>query len=481
LRFKPVLNILSRLLLIESFFMLLCVPISLIYSGNDVMAFLYSAAISLVTGLSVYFLTKNANHNPGKREGYFIVTFGWIVLSCFGALPFYIQGAIPSYTDAFFETISGFTTTGASILTDIESMDKGLLFWRSLTQWIGGMGIIVLTIAIIPFLGIGGMQMFVAEVPGPAPDKLHPRITATAKSLWYVYVLFTAIEVILLMFGGMNWFDAVCHSFTTMATGGYSTKNASIAAFDSSYIHYVLTFFMFLAGVNFSLSFFALKGNFKKVWKNEELKFYTSVLLIASLIISLVLIINKNVPIGIAIRDALFQVVSITTTTGYATADYGQWTLFGTMVIFVLFFVGGSAGSTGGSIKVIRILLIFRNTSMEFRRLMHPRGVIPVRYNGKVVNNEIVSNILAFFFIYIIIFVFSSLIMMFTGLDLETSVGSVAATLGNIGPGIGDVGPTGNFAEISIFGKWYLSFLMLIGRLELFTVLILFSKAFWRQ
>lgn len=481
LNFKLIINILGRLLILVGLLMLSSAIVSLYYHSSDLAAILISSGICFVFGFSLHLLTRNSHHVPGKKEGYFIVASGWLVISFFGLLPFLISGEIPRFSDAFFETMSGFTTTGASILTNIEGMSPGLLYWRSMTQWIGGMGIIVMTIAIIPYLGIGGMQLFVAEVPGFAPDKLHPRIKETAKRLWAIYLLFTIAEIILLVAGDMPLFDAICHSFATMATGGYSIKNASIAFYDSSYIHYVIIFFMFLAGTNFTLAYFALKGEFRKVIANEEFKVYSLILILSAVIIAFVLFLVMGFRIPLAFRDALFQVVSIVTTTGFITADYDQWNLFVKILIVALLFVGGCAGSTGGAMKVGRHLLLIKNTITEFRRMIHPRAVIPVRYNGKVVSSDIMSNILAFFYIYIMIFIFSTLFMIALGLDFNSAIGSVAATLGNIGPGIGQVGPTGNYAQIPEIGKWFLSVLMLVGRLELFTVIILFTKAFWKK
>ncbi len=477
---KLILNVLGRLAMFTGFLMLSALIPSILYKSGDHYDIAVAAGLALITGTLISAFTKN-NTEPGPREGYFIVALGWITISFFGCLPFLINGYIPSFTDAFFETMSGFTTTGATILTDIENMPEGLLYWRSMTQWIGGMGIIVLTIAIVPFLGIGGMQLFVAEVPGPKADKLSPRVKDTARKLWGIYVFFTSAEALLLKVGGMNWFDAINHAFTTMATGGYSTKNASIAYYDSPFIQYVIIVFMFIAGVNFSLSFFAMRGKLKKLYKDEEFRTYLGIVLGAAVIITIILFVSRQYGLEKAFRDSLFQVVSIVTTTGYITADYETWGLFVAIFVFMLMFVGGSAGSTGGGPKVVRNLLLLKNSSMEFRRQIHPQAIVPVRFNRKVVPAEVISNIQAFFFIYILIFVISSLVMLTLNLDLNTAIGSVAATLGNIGPGLGKVGAVGNYAEIPVFGKWYLSFLMLTGRLELFTVLILFSKAFWKK
>lgn len=466
------------LLVIEGFFLFLSFFVSLFYSGPDNLSLLLSGLSCALPGAALALIFRKAEKQIGKREGYIIVSIVWLVFSFFGAIPFYISGYIPNYTDAFFETISGFTTTGASILTDIEALPQGLLFWRSLTQWLGGMGIIVLSLAILPVFGIGGMQLFAAEVPGLTPDKLHPRVKETAKRLWGIYILFTLIQTILLIIGGMGLFDAVNHSFTTMATGGYSTKNTSIFEF-SPYIQYVITLFMFLAGVNFTLSYFALKGKFKPVFKNDEFRFYLLIIGVSTLVISLGLIFGHDMRVEKAFRDSLFQVVSIITTTGFATADYLQWSPLLVVLIFLLMFVGGSAGSTGGGPKVVRMMLLLKNSQLELKRLVHPTAVIPVRLNGKAVQPEIVTNVYAFIVLYFIVFLLGVLGISALGLDLNTSMGAVIACLGNIGPGIGDVGPVNNFSAIPTAGKWILSFLMLVGRLELFTVLVLFSRSFW--
>ncbi len=461
--------------------MMLGIPFSLYYGDNDVTVLLGCGLGTSLVGTIIFLLTRDHEKDLRKREGYIVVSIGWLVMSLFGAIPFVVHGSIPSYTDAFFETMSGFTTTGASILNDIESMPHGLLFWRSMTQWLGGMGMIVLSIAILPILGIGGMQLFVAEVPGPTKDKIHPRVRETAKRLWGIYLLFTIVETGLLLLGGMNLFDAINHSFTTMATGGFSTKQNSIAAFESAYIDYVITIFMFLAGMNFSVHYYLLHAKFNVLKKNEEFKTYTLFIIITSVIIAISLITSSYNDFEKSFRDSLFQVVSIVTTTGYVTADYESWGNFYQLLFFLLLFVGGCAGSTGGGIKVVRHLLLIKNSLLELRRLIHPRAVIPVRFNGSSVGQDIVSNILAFFLFYLGIFIFGTLVMSLIGLDFPSALGSVATSLGNVGPAIGSVGPVYNFSHIPDFGKWFLSFLMLLGRLELFTILIIFSSAFWKK
>lgn len=481
LNVKIIGRVLGILLIMEGICMLTIIPVSLYYAEGDLLPIIISTLITLSAGILLSQLLRNHNSIVGKREGYLIVTGSWLVFSVFGSLPFTIGKAIPSYTDAFFETISGFTTTGASILTDIESMSHALLYWRSMTQWLGGMGIIVLSLAVIPILKIGSMQLFSAEVPGPTPDKLHPKIRETAKRLWLIYLSFTLAETVLLKFGGMSFFDAICHSFTTMATGGYSTKGASIEAFNSPYIHYVIIVFMVIAGTNFSLAYFGLHGKFRKIFTNDEFIFYISLLLVFIIGVTAFLHFSHGFGLEKSFRNAAFQVVSIVTTTGYATSDYTLWGPFLILVIFILMFTGGSAGSTGGGIKMIRLLLLAKNSRQELRRLIHPNAVIPVRLNHKTVPQNVLYNILAFFIFYFLITAFSAMIISFLGYDLESSFSSVAATLGNIGPGLGKVGPTMNYEHFPVFGKWFLSFLMLLGRLELFTVLVLFTRWFYKN
>lgn len=473
-------RVIGFLLIVEGGFMFTGIPFSLYYC-DKCYDLIYSGLITAGAGGLMMLIAWNPkNKNIGKREGYIIVSLTWVVISLFGTLPYLFSGAIPAFTNAFFETMSGFTTTGASILTDIESLPRGILFWRSLTHWIGGMGIIVLSVAILPVLGIGGMQLFVAEMPGIQPDKLHPRITQTAKRLWAIYLLLTVVQTALLLFGGMDLLNALCHTFGTVATGGFSTQNTSIAGY-SPFIQYVIIIFMILAGTNFTLHYFALHGRFRRVWKNEEFRKYIYLFSIVTLLLTASLMLLRHEELELAFRESLFQVVSIITTTGYVSADYLLWPGILWMVIFLLMFVGGSAGSTGGGIKVVRQLLLFKNSGMELKRLVHPNALIPVRLNGKAVNQEIIFKVMAFFLIYIIIFAFGILVMSMLGLDFETAIGASAATLGNIGPGIGEVGPTGNYASIPVFGKWFLSFLMLLGRLELFTVLIILTPAFWKK
>jgi len=385
-------------------------------------------------------------------------------MSLSGTLPYLFSESIPSFTNAFFETMSGYTTTGASILNEIEIIPKGVLFWRSLTHWIGGMGIIVLAVAILPLLGIGGMQLFAAEAPGPSADKLHPRITDTAKRLWLIYFGYTAAETVLLKLAGMDFFDAINHALSTVSTGGFSTKNASAAHWnDQPLIQYILILFMFLAGMNFILSYFGFKGKVQKIIKDEEFKWYTIFV------------------VFFTVRHALFQVLAVITTTGFVSADFTIWTPFLKIVFFGLMFLGGSAGSTAGGMKVVRHLITIRNGMLEFKRTLHPRAVLPVRYNQRAVSKEIVFNILAFFILYMLSFIIGSVVLGMLGLDFETAIGGAASSLGNVGPAFGKLSPVNNFDVLPDFGKWWCSFLMLIGRLELFTVLILLTPFFWRN
>ncbi len=495
LNLKIIYRFLGITAIINGIFMLLAVPFSIYHQETAKWGILNAGIITISIGLLLYFVNKPKSTNIQKKEGYLIVTLGWLTLSITGMLPYLLSGAIPSITNAFFETISGYSTTGSSILTDIESMPKGILFWRSTTHWIGGMGIIVLTIAILPLLGIGGMQLFMAEAPGPSTDKLHPRITDTAKRLYLIYALLTFVEFLLLKIAGMSWFDAINHAMATVSTGGFSTKNNSIAFWNGMpMVQYIIILFMFIAGTNFVLTYFALKGKVQKVFQSEEFRYYFfGTLIISTLIAGIILFAqDPNLQTSIehpqlygrvesAIRHALFSVVSIITTTGFVTADFTMWNFFATGIFFALFFTGASAGSTSGGIKIVRHIIILKNSFLEFKKTLHPNAIIPVRYDGKAVDQNIVFNILSFFVLYILIFIVSAVVLSFLGLDLLSAFGAAASSLGNIGPAIGSVSPVNNFTHLSIGAKWFCSFLMLIGRLELFTVLILFTPYFWRK
>lgn len=494
LNYKIIFHFLGLLLLFNGGFMLLSTLVSLIYKDGVTFQLFLSGIVTLLTGTLIMVRTKDHKKEMNKREGYIVVTFGWIIMALSGTLPYIFTNTIPHFTNAFFETMSGFTTTGASILNDIEIVPEGVLFWRSLTHWIGGMGIIVLAIAILPLLGIGGMQMFAAEAPGPSADKLHPRITDTAKRLWLIYFGYTAAETILLKIAGMSFFDAINHALSTLSTGGFSTKNASIAHWnDKPIIQYIIIVFMFLAGTNFVLSYFAFKGRIQKIIKDEEFKLYVKFIAIFTLIAAVIIYFNADVAASTiahpmvfgeaesAFRHALFQVLAIVTTTGFVSADYTLWTPFLVVFFFGLMFLGGSAGSTSGSVKVVRHLILIKNGFLEFKRALHPNAILPVRYNTKSISGDIVFNILAFFILYMLSFIVGALGFSLFGIDFESSVGLAASSLGNVGPALGDFGPVNNYAALPELGKWWSAFLMLIGRLELFTVLILLTPFFWRN
>lgn len=479
INFRAIIHILSALLIFLGVSLFPATLIALIYREGDFQAFLMAIATAWIIGIPTFFISKTkAELRP--KDGFLIVTAGWLLYSLIGALPFKLSGFIPSYTDCFFETISGFTTTGASILTNIEALPHGLLFWRSFTHWLGGMGIILLSLAILPLLGVAGMQLFKAEVPGPTHDKLTPRLKDTAKLLWGVYALISLMETILLMLAGMNWFDALCHTFGTMATGGFSTKNASVGHYNSALIDFIIVFMM-LAGINFALHYRALRGQPLIYFKDAEVKFFASLILLATLIIGFDVWKVTGHHWFKTIQYSLFQVVSILTTTGYGTADYEQWSGLSQVILFFLMFFGGCAGSTGGGMKIIRTMILLQMGRNEIKRLIHPQAVFSIRIGNIVVPREVAANIGSFFLLYAGLTVIGILIMSGLGLDFQTAFGSVAAMINNIGPGLGQVGPTDNYAHIPMIGKWILSFLMLAGRLEVFTVLVLFAASFWRK
>ncbi|MGB3590919.1 MAG: potassium transporter TrkG [Nonlabens sp.] len=494
LNYKIIAFIMGLLLIFNGGFMLLSTIVSVIYSESEAYELAAASLVAIVLGGGIMYLTRGYTGELRKKEGYLIVTLGWLIMAFAGTMPYVFTGAITNYTDAFFETMSGFTTTGASIMNDIESMPKGILFWRSLTHWIGGMGIIVLAVAILPLLGIGGMQLFAAEAPGPSADKLHPRITDTAKRLWLIYVGFTAIESVLLRVAGMNWFDAINHALSTLSTGGFSTKNASVAYWnDNPAIQWIIIVFMFIAGTNFVLSYFGFKGRFSKIFADVEFKWYVSFVVGFTAIGALLIILFADPSISTidhpmvlgevesGIRHSAFQVLAVITTTGFVTADFTMWTPFLTIMFFGLFFLGGSAGSTSGGIKVMRHIILIRNGVLEFKRTLHPNAILPVRYNKRALPANIVFNILGFFILYMLAFIVGAVGLAALGLDFETAIGGALSSLGNVGPAFGDLSPVDNFAGLPALGKWWCAFLMLIGRLELFTVLILLTPFFWRN
>ena len=484
MRWRYILYTLGSLILFFGLTMLLPLGFGWYYCDASVKPLLQALGLTLVTGavLLLSFRRERGAAAISQREGMAIVAVGWTAIGFFGALPFYLSGAHWSFVDAFFESVSGFSTTGASILTDIEALPAGLLLWRSLIQWLGGMGIIVLSIAILPYLGVGGMQLYKAEVPTPVPDKLKPRIRDTAKILWKVYALFTFAEVVLFMFGGLNFFEALCHAFTTMPTGGFSTQNASIAHFDSLYMECVIVFFMILAGINFSLHYQMLRGRPLAFWKDGECRFFLGIVLV------LVALVTWNLfgaavyhSIGQALRYGSFQVVSIVTTTGYTTVDYQQWPAMSQLILLGCMFLGASAGSTGGGMKILRVILCFKYCYKELFALVHPRAVTTIKLGGRSVPEDVIRSVLGFLALYIGVFVVATIALAGMGTDFLTAIGAAAATIGNIGPGFGAVGPVDNYAHIPFLGKWLLIWCMLLGRLEIYTVLILLVPEFWRK
>ena len=482
MRWRYILNTVGVLTLFFGGTMLLPLAFDLVAMDRSLMPMVKAMGITLVCGAVLMALFRHEKtETMSQREGMAIVSLGWTAIGLFGALPFYFSDASFIFVDAIFESVSGFTTTGSSILTDIEGLSPGLLVWRSFIQWLGGMGIIVLSIAILPYLGVGGMQLYKAEVPSPVPDKLKPRIRDTAMILWKVYALFTVAETLLLMVGGMTFFDSLNHAFTTMPTGGFSTKNASVAHFDSVYIDAVIIVFMLLAGINFSLHYQLLKGRPLAFWKDSECRFYLAMCLILTLVVGADIYRTVYADAGLAMRYAAFQVVSIVTTTGYATADYELWPGMSQIIIFLCMFVGASAGSTGGGMKCLRIMLCFKYCYKELFSMIHPRAVSHIKIGGKTVPEDVVRSVLGFLALYMALFALSTVLLAGTGVDFVTALGAVAATIGNIGPGFGMVGPVENFAQIPYWGKWLLSWCMLLGRLEIYTLIIVVVPEFWRK
>lgn len=484
LNFPLIGRIFGILLLIESFFLFLSGVVSVIYKEHDIWAFLISTIATAGTGAFLAYQGRNFNAQIGKREGFFIVTVSWILFSLFGMLPFILSKSIPNVTDSFFETMSGFTTTGASILNNIDELPHGILFWRSIIQWLGGMGIIVFTLALMPMFSSGGIQLFNAEVPGLTHDKIRPRIQHTAKRLWYIYFVITMMCAGALWLGPMNLFDAICHSFTTLATGGYSTRQASIAYWDSAYIEYVICFFMFIAGTNFTLVYFLLTGKGDKFGKDEEFRWYLCIVAAFTIIIAVAFwLTGQAANPESTIRTSLFHVLTILTTTGFAgiNANYVEWGPIFWIITLIIMAFGACAGSTSGGIKIIRMMVVLKNTQNELYRQSHPNAIVPVRINKHVIAFELVTKVLAFIFVYGILVVLSVFFLTSLGIGFDTALGSSVTCVSNVGPGLGATGPAGNFAEIPAAGKWFLSFLMLVGRLELFTVLVIFTPGFWKK
>lgn len=482
MRWRQFANIIGILIIAIGLAMIFPLLSSFYYFDHTYRAFVESILISLVLGGVLHTaFRKNRFDYITPREGMAVVAIGWTAIGLVGALPFYLSGHIEMFTDAFFESVSGFTTTGSSIVTDIEALPKAILLWRSLIQWLGGMGIIVLSLAILPFLGVGGMQLYKAEVPSPVPDKLKPRLRETAMILWKVYALISLAQFLLLWVGGMTPFDAICHTFTTMPTGGFSTKNLSIAHYNSVYFDVVFIVFMVLAGINFSLHYQFLKGNPLVFWKDGECRFFLGMFLLFVALVSFDTFGTVYKTIGDAVRYSAFQVASIVTTTGYATADYELWPGMSQVILLLCMFIGASAGSTGGGMKCIRIILCFKYCYRELFALVHPHSVSQVKMAGKTVGEDVMKSIMGFVALYMGLFAICSIALAGMGVDMVTSFTAVASCIGNIGPGFGLVGPTENFAMIPTAGKWLLIWCMLLGRLEIYTMIILLVPEFWRK
>lgn len=487
---------LGALVLMESVFMAIATAISWMYHDSDRDSFLVATLCTFSGSLWGLLFGRKADAHVSEREGYVIVALVWVVFSIFGLLPFYLSGAVTSLTDAWFETMSGFTTTGATCISDVEALTHGILFWRAISQWLGGLGIIVLCIALLPMFGLGGMQLYAAEVTGVNYEKLSPRITTTAKRLWLFYIGLTVSEVILLSMAGMDGFDSICHAFCTIATGGFSTKNSSIIDYSPT-IQWIIAIYMFLSGINFTLLILTLHGKGRRLLQDEETRWYVGAFSVASLILAIGLFIHYGFfdedwesvrtwgdvfTYGErALRKSCFMVASAMTSTGFAASDYMTWpNLFWVMVFFMMF-TGGASGSTAGGIKWIRILIFTKAAFAEFKRRIHPSAVIPIKVNGRPLTHETISNIMAFMMFYVLIIVVSVLVFCATGINFDEAIGTAVSAIGNVGVSIGQFGPVGSYADFPIVAKWWMTLVMLIGRLEIFTVLLLFTKVLWRK
>ena len=490
---RLVVKTMGALLVIESVFMAIAMAVSFFYGDPDDGAFLVSTILTLVAGWIGIAIGTGASSQVGEREGYVIVALVWVVFSAFGMLPYWLSGQIPSFTDSWFETMSGFSTTGATILDDIEVLSHGALFWRSMTQWLGGLGIIVLSLALLPMFGLGGMQLYAAEMNGISYEKLSPRIADTAKSLWITYILLTIAEVGLLWAEGMPIFDSVCHSFTTVSSGGFSTKNMSIAFYASPIIDYTVAFFMLLAGVNFGLIILFFRGKPGRLWHDEETKWYLSAVGVVTAVLTIGLMVQWLMDsfvassneffshLEMAFREGLFTTIATMTSTGFGIADYMTWPPFLWVVVFFLMFTGASSGSTSGGMKWVRLMIFVKSGFAEFKRRIHPNAIVPVKLNGKPITQQTTNNVMAFVQFYLMILIVTVLIFCGTGVDFDESIGAAVSALGNIGPSIGQYGPAGTYALFPTTAKWVMTLVMLIGRLEIFTVLLLFTKALWKK
>ena len=480
IRLPVLIRIQGFLLLIEGLFMMSVVPVTYVHHGINAFSIPFSSLITLLTGFILCFSTrrkKGVKLTP--HEGVITISLSWLVLSVFGGLPFLLGKCVPNFTDAFFEAMSGFTTTGATILPNIESVPKDILLWRSMTQWIGGLAIIVFAVALLPFLSVGGMQLFMTEMNGINYDKLHPRTMHTAKRLWGLYLFFTILEVILLHAGDMDWFDAVCHSMTTISSGGFSTRSSSLAGF-SDYSQIVVIFFMILSGCNFTLLLITMVRNPSALFKNEEFRHFILTMVTISTLLALALVFHQKIGVGNALRSSFFSVTSILTTTGFFVCDYTLWPTGYWTLLLLLMFIGACSGSTSGGIKIIRHLIFIKNAFLDLKRIIHPNAVIPVKINKKSLSKSVIFKTMTFVFVYFLFFLIGTLILLSMGIDFNTSIGASIATLSNLGTGVGDVGPFGTYAFLPQVAKWILTVFMLLGRVELFTLITVFSRNFWK-
>ncbi len=476
-----VLRIEGQLLLIEGLMMLTVLPVTYLQHGLYTFSMPFSALITLLTGFILLIATRgHKDDKTSSRDGVYIVCISWLVLSLFGAMPYLLSKSVPNFTDGFFEALSGFTTTGATIFTHIEDIPKDILLWRSMTQWLGGLAIIVFTVAILPYLGMSGMQLFVAEINGLNYDKLHPRIMHTVRRIWGLYLFFTLLETLLLYLGDMDFFDALCHSMSTISSGGFSTRTESLDAF-SNYSQVVVTVFMVLSGCNFSLLLLSLSWRSFAIAKNQEFKTFLLYILVVGVGIGLVLAFACHLSFGSAFRQSFFSVISAITTTGFFVGNYTVWPSFLWVVLFLLMFVGGCSGSTSGGVKIFRHLIFVKNSVLELKRIIHPNAVLPVKVNGKSISTSGVYKNVSFIFIYFLVFLVGAIVLLFTGVDFNTAIGASVATLSNLGTGIGLVGPGGSYIAFPFFTKWILMFMMILGRVELFSLITLLSRNFWRN
>lgn len=479
MHYRLIIHSIGNLLLLLALTMFFPVIWSVKDQSSDLVPLLLSIAITLIVGFIMRQVKPKGKF--GRREGFAIVGFGWILIVAFGALPLFLSGSAPSFTDAYFEIMSGFTTTGATVISDVESLDRGILFWRSLTHWIGGMGIIVLSLAVFALFG-GGVSMFHAEVPSLVPEKIMPRLKQTAMALWGIYTVISLVQVITLKLAGLSFFDSLIYTFGSMGTGGFSSRNISIEAYQSVPIEMIMVFFMTLAGINFSLYYRAIqKRSLKAIVTDHEARGYLTILIVATFLVTGSLVISMKLPVLRALRYAVFQVVSVSTTTGFSSTDFSLWPPFAQAILMILMFIGASAGSTGGGLKVARLLLLFKYMKKQIKRVARPRLMIQTKLGEAHIQDSVVHEILAFFFIYILLFVLGGMVLAATGLDLVSAFSASVAALSNIGPGLARVGPLSNYSFLSPVAKWTMSFLMLAGRLELFTVLVMFSSSFWKR